>query len=426
MAILALHPYNKNQYRKFPFKQGSTLRADNGYALPDDLVVACSITSIYGKHRIYVKQIFRNAAAVKITIASVLTDEVLGAFSGDVAADYTSINLEAYTRNVGGILTLGSKASLDKITSTLNFLNPQDETTTEFEESVIFCYTPPGVSSIRDKQNNETRGFVDFGTLTNVAKFTVSDGSQLTALSPENVFNPADKSSYLGNCSTPAIKNINGVHPYAVNESTESNDGNIFLVGVKPVVFYGDITQRGALKITTPGVTLDSLCTQKHKLLPPVDVSGFTIDTLPYKNMYYSKPALDEDAQASPPRPARLAGNFRSTLRPEYYYWPQFVKEEYYAYWRITVPSVPTIQMLTPIAGGFSVSFTPPLNDGGVSIANYEYSLNGSAQYISLGTTSPASITGLQPLTTYSVRIRAVNALQVAGACSNSLTSTTL
>ena len=82
------------------------------------------------------------------------------------------------------------------------------------------------------------------------------------------------------------------------------------------------------------GLTLTSLCTKKQKLLPPVDVTGFTKEE--YKDEYYNKPALESLNNTNYPYeiPARLAANFNATLRPEYFYWPQYVKENYYDFWR--------------------------------------------------------------------------------------------
>jgi hypothetical protein len=84
---------------------------------------------------------------------------------------------------------------------------------------------------------------------------------------------------------------------------------------------------------------INSLCSQKRKLLPPVDLTGVTSKAENFKSMHYSKPAF-YTSQTSPEYPhtipARLAGNFNITKAPEYYFWPQFVKEEYYTkYWHL-------------------------------------------------------------------------------------------
>lgn len=352
MSILALSRNNKNQYRKFPFKQSASLRSSAGSLVSDDIFVNCSITSTYGYHRIYVKQLYVKAQEVYVTIASISAisadnDEVLGVFSGKLSGEFTTLQLTPFVRFVSGTITLANPVSLQAISTVLIF----DREQSEFEESVIFCYTHPAVTSIQDKQGNVLRGYVDFGTLTNITKSSDNLASSVlfASTNPISVFNPADKSSYLNNCDTPVIKNINGVEPFPMGVGGIQNDGNVYIVGVKPVVFYGVPGEDGTVGITTEGVTLASLCTQKHKLLPPIDVSGFTLDSLEYKDIYYNKSELpqypDDYVAVSPdytlPRPARAASNFNSTQAPEYYFWPQFAKEEYYnnlKYW----PQPPT------------------------------------------------------------------------------------
>ena len=347
MAILALNRNNKNQYRKFPFKQTSALRSTTGHTIPDDIFVNCSLTVTYGRHRVYVKQFFYRAQEVYITIASISegsedSDEVLGVFSGKLGTSFTTLRLNPFVRFVSGTLTLFPAEELKSLNEVLVFNRDQ----TELEESLIFCYTPPAVTSIQDKRGNELRGIVNFGVLTNLTKTsnTTTRSVKFTASTPETIFNPADKSSFLNNCDTPSIKNINGVEPFPEGVGSPINDGNIYIAGIKPIVFYGVPGEDGVVGVNTEDVTLDSLCTQKHKLLPPTDISGFTLDSLEFKDSYYNKsqlPKYPEDYQEASPnypiaRPARASSNFNSVKVPEYYFWPQFAKEEYYnnyKYW---------------------------------------------------------------------------------------------
>lgn len=72
-------------------------------------------------------------------------------------------------------------------------------------------------------------------------------------------------------------------------------------------------------------------------------------------------------------------------------------------------PGPPAITSITNSSGQLSVAFSAPTNNGGASITDYKYSLNGGA-YTSAGTTSsPIVITGLTNGTTYSVTLKAVN-----------------
>jgi hypothetical protein len=346
MAIISLHPNNKNQYRKYPFKQNSSLRSDSGYILPDDFIVNCSITSIYGRHRIYVQQVhYKNTTGqLRITIASALEELTLGVFTGIVSDSGVSyLRLEPFVRNIAGIMTVSNIEAVVNLNTALYF----EKENSELEESTIFCYTPPSVTSVRDKKNTELRGTVNFGKLINLTKTTIKAerASKLKATYPETVYNLADKSTYLGNCRTPVIKNINGVLPSTPGGVSSVNDFNIYIVGIKPIIFYGipgeqfNTTEPGKVGIDTGYLTLDNLCTAKHKLLPPVNVCGFTLPTTEFKNKYYSKPSLDAadpELCGDAINPARRASNFFETIRPEYYYWPQFVKEEYFEYWKTT------------------------------------------------------------------------------------------
>ena len=77
-----------------------------------------------------------------------------------------------------------------------------------------------------------------------------------------------------------------------------------------------------------------------------------------------------------------------------------------------TVPGVPTIAAAAPGHQSASITFTAPVSDGGSAITDHEYELDASGIWISFGTTSsPATISGLTNGQSYSVSIRAVNAV---------------
>jgi len=79
----------------------------------------------------------------------------------------------------------------------------------------------------------------------------------------------------------------------------------------------------------------------------------------------------------------------------------------------INTPGAPTLGTITPANEQLSVSFTAPSSTGGSAITNYKYSTNGGSSYTAVSpaaTTSPITITSLTNGTSYSVKIRAVNA----------------
>ena len=76
------------------------------------------------------------------------------------------------------------------------------------------------------------------------------------------------------------------------------------------------------------------------------------------------------------------------------------------------LPGASTISSVTATNGSLTIAFTAGSN-GGSSITNYKYSIDGT-NYIALNpatATSPLTISGLTNGTTYSVSIKAVNGL---------------
>ena len=74
-------------------------------------------------------------------------------------------------------------------------------------------------------------------------------------------------------------------------------------------------------------------------------------------------------------------------------------------------PSAPTITSATPGNGSASIAFTAPSSDGGATITNYEYQLDGGGWSLRspASAVSPLVISGLTNGQSYSVKIRAVN-----------------
>ena len=91
-------------------------------------------------------------------------------------------------------------------------------------------------------------------------------------------------------------------------------------------------------------------------------------------------------------------------------------------------PQSPLITSLTQTDTTIDVAFDPPASNGGATISNYEYSVDGGSTWIApspADVASPVSITGLTPGTSYQVALRAVNS-QGAGTSSPSQTVKTL
>jgi predicted RNA-binding protein with TRAM domain len=87
-------------------------------------------------------------------------------------------------------------------------------------------------------------------------------------------------------------------------------------------------------------------------------------------------------------------------------------------------PTAPLIDDVIPGDGQLSIFFAAPSDNGGSTITDYEYSLDGGANWISAASTvSPIVITGLSNGEIYSVKLRAVTSAG-AGSASTAVSST--
>ena len=157
-------------------------------------------------------------------------------------------------------------------------------------------------------------------------KISTTAGTQIASL--------ADKSSQFRNCTTPSIYSINNAVPFKDSSNDYPIlDGNIYMVGIKPIVFYGEFGEPGeessvggtilaqTVDINNNPLTLDTLCTARNKVLPPINPvylnnrpdNKTTTPTFIGKENYYTKSFV---------KPI----NFIKVVEPEFLSWPQFFK----------------------------------------------------------------------------------------------------
>ena len=82
---------------------------------------------------------------------------------------------------------------------------------------------------------------------------------------------------------------------------------------------------------------------------------------------------------------------------------------------RSVTPTGPASQPLnlsySALGGSIAINFSAPINNGGFSITNYQYSIDNGTTWVTrdpAATTSPITIAGLNDATTYQVKLRAV------------------
>jgi hypothetical protein len=89
----------------------------------------------------------------------------------------------------------------------------------------------------------------------------------------------------------------------------------------------------------------------------------------------------------------------------------------------LAAPSAPNLTSLTVGSQFIQAAFTAPANNGGAAVTGYQYQLDGGEWRNAVGTTSPIMISGLTNGRSYTVALRAVNAVG-GGVSSNTRTAT--
>jgi hypothetical protein len=328
MAIYTLDFLNKNKYRRYPFRAETSLQAEDGRTLSNSLIVAASFSLTGARSNLRIGQIYVKDQFIDILLCCTYENRTvsLGRFSGTVVEDYSVLYLEQFERFVSGTLTLGG-ADLIADMSGGYFFNQE---ATRLEDSTVFYYTPPGVKSLV-RESHELRGRVEFGNLTNLTKSRAGKTIKLSTSTGVQIASLADRASKFKNCKTPLIYNLNEVVPF---KDTSKNypilDGNIYMLGIKPITFYGEFgtpeasqgtIQAQTIDINNNPLTLSTLCTARNKVLPPVKPvylvsrpdEAASVKTFEGKKNYYTK-SYDTPV------------NFVKATEPEFLSWPQFFK----------------------------------------------------------------------------------------------------
>jgi len=247
---------NKNLYRTFPLRSGSNMTTLEGVILPSALLTSASIAVTYAMSDVYVSNIYCNGNYINVTIRDNKTSTALGCFSGNVTQNYQVLSFIPFISGVSGTMTTGT---VDAIT---NFRGgyTMDSTNGRIEDSLVFCYTPPAVTSLVHDATVTTGNIKLNGH--NIA-ITTPSNVLLTVVNKSTLLSNNDFSSALGNCPTPIITHINTVPTDAY--------GNIDIYGITPVAIS---ISNGNIVITPGSLTITDLCQAMNIRLAPNSTSN--------------------------------------------------------------------------------------------------------------------------------------------------------
>lgn len=280
MAYITLDFLNKNMYRKYPLRATSTHLFTNGGALPQPLITSIQISTVFTQTDIYISKIYAKNGYVSVLLRDVSDGSALGSFSGAVTGQQQVLQLESLVNTMSGSITIGDPAAIDLING-VGYLSTADG---RLEESTIFCFTPPGVTSFTHQGVSATGNIIFTGN--NVAIAPISPNILLSVIDTTKILSRNDASGVYNNCRTPLIKKINTVTP--------DSNGNIDVYGISPII-PGATPGTGLISIDTPSLTLPDFCPDKNLLTPPL---GDTTD------VYYT--------------------DILTAVNPEWKGWPQF------------------------------------------------------------------------------------------------------
>ena len=245
---LHLEFLNKNLYRKYPFRSGSSMKTSLGIDIPQDLLAGASITTGAGATDVYISKIYCKGGFLNLTIST--SEGVLGCFSGKVVNNYQSLLFTPFIKQVSGFMLAGTPEAVASMEGT----HYVDSANGRLEDSLVFSFTPPGVTAINHEAQRVTGDVTIAGT--NITITNAENDLGLAVIDKSKITSNNDANAYCGTCPTPSIKLINTVPP--------DGSGNIDVIGIAPVVIT---VESGKLLITLGDLTLDTFCPQ-DKLAP--------------------------------------------------------------------------------------------------------------------------------------------------------------
>lgn len=243
-------------YRRYPFRSNARMVATNGLELPNDLIVGAQISTVLGKHQLYLYKVYVADDFINLTIKDKLTDKVVGWCSGRVTSNYQTLFIESNYPFIAGKIVIGNFEKLKELAKIYIFA-PEDAF---FEDSVITCYKQPGVKKLVHN-GVEASGLVELN-LNNLELSYPSDGIfQLNVINTFELFPNKSNTDNILNCGLPYITRINNVTP--------DNSGNIDIFGIIPL----HIAVGTDIGIDIPTLELSDICPEVDVNYPPENES---------------------------------------------------------------------------------------------------------------------------------------------------------
>lgn len=264
---------NKNMNRKYPIRSDMPCLCEDGSYLPQELITSMQLTTDYTNRELYISKVFTAAGYISVTISSNASGLVLGCFSAAVKSNFETIPLTPSTLqyNISGSMTIGTLKSLETYQGARNltFSNAR------IEDSLIFIFTPPGITNISKKLPDivdlEVFPIISEQALTghitllgdNVAISEQTPNITLSVINTASIKSLTDIGGKVNNCSTPIITHLNTVTPDV--------NGNIDIYGILPLKIN---IESGTLDFADTALTLDEVCPERKKLAPPENNSN--------------------------------------------------------------------------------------------------------------------------------------------------------
>jgi hypothetical protein len=242
---------NKNCYRKYPLRATSSYTTQEGVQLPLSLLAGLRISTKLSVSDLYISKIFINNNYINITVTCKSTPDItVGYFAGNVVQIFQTLKLTPIQTYASGTIVIGDNTILKDLqgTHTLEYQNGK------IEDSLIFCYSPPGLHSISNNDRIAT-GLITL-ELDNVKKSTPF---VFGVIDVTTVLSNSDNTSTHLNCPTNIILGINSVEP--------DNSSNIDVYAIAPLTIT---IVPGGIKINTPTLTSKDICTNVNVNIPPL------------------------------------------------------------------------------------------------------------------------------------------------------------